>query len=136
MGWGGGYVSFSMRGFGRKRRATRRFSKFPAPRSCDDVTGPTPRVPRSVDHRRPERTKREYGESGGGGSFCRGSNWIFFSAPSFFSFSRGKFSVSSRFPIISRCECVILFLNYYSWCIFNIIRFFSKFEWRYFIIIF
>lgn len=52
-------------GIWAERRATRRFSKFPAPRSCDDVTGPTPRVPRSVDHRRPERTKREYGESGG-----------------------------------------------------------------------
>lgn len=100
-------------GIWAERRATRRFSKFPAPRSCDDVTGPTPRVPRSVDHRRPERTKREYGESGGK-FLSRIKLNFFFSAPSFFSLSRGKFSVSSRFPIISRCECVILFLNYYS----------------------
>lgn len=68
-------------GIWAERRATRRFSKFPAPRSCDDVTGPTPRVPRSVDHRRPERTKREYGESGGGGEVFVADQIEFFFPP-------------------------------------------------------
>lgn len=132
MGWGGGGAWVSRCGIWVERRATRRFSKFPAPRSCDDVTGPTPPFELRSS---PRRGQRENTGRVGGESFCRGSNWIFF--PPLFLLT---FSANSPFPLDFQCLVVTnvlsSFLNYYSWRIFYIIReVWIKIFYYYFLII-